>query len=123
MTKRITATSDAGMYYDIYIRRPRKLNHGVLDFNVFWGNGASVNINVPLDWEWEAYGIEQPDDFKIRNSAHLAITRLSDWYPHFLIDTMAIPKKLLDNIYKELEEYFTKELKRFKKELKLNKEN
>ena len=121
MTKRITATSDAGMYYDIYIRRPRKLDHGVLDFNVFWGRGASVNITVPLRLEPDAYCHD--DDVRIRNSATTATNRIRDWYPHFNVPVMALPKRLLDNIYKELEEYFTKELKRFKKERKLNKEN
>ena len=86
MKKRLTATVGK-TFYDIYIRRPRKLEHGQLDVNTFLPDGTWIKICVPL-----------------KCSVDDVLDVVKEYYP-----SLIIPDKMWIALRETLNEYFEKE--------------
>lgn len=93
MTKRLTATANDTLY-DVYIGKPRRLVHGIISISIH-RDGVTTSIEMGLFL-----------------TAGIVIREIQSRWP----DKLAMPERLWYDIQHEVNDYFTKELKRYKKE-------
>lgn len=95
MTKRLTATEN-NTSYNVYIGKPRRLGHGVISISIH-RDGVTTSIEMALI-----------------ATAGIVIREIQSRWP----DKLAMPDRLWCDIQHEVNNYFAKELKSYKKEKK-----